>query len=56
MRPDEQGMPGGLDTGKFADIVAVPGSHAIDAANNAARFGEVHFVMRAGVIHKSPEE
>ena len=53
---DEWETLGSLDTGKHADIVAVPGNLAVDAANNADRFGAVHFVMRAGVIHKFSEE
>jgi len=47
---------GSLDSGKHADIVAVPGNLAADASNDPARFGAVSFVMRAGVVYKSSEE
>ncbi len=47
---------GSLDAGKHADIVAVPGNLAAEAAATPTRFGEVNFVMRAGVVYKSSEE
>ena len=43
---------GSLDKGKQADIVAVPG----ELTRDPALFGQAHFVMRAGIVYKSPEE
>lgn len=53
---DEWETLGSLDAGKYADVVAVPGNLADAAIANHERFGAVHFVMRSGVVHKSPEE
>ena len=42
---------GSLDTGKHADIVAVPGKLTEDVS----RFGQVFFVMRSGVVYHSSD-
>lgn len=42
---------GSLDTGKHADIVAVPGK----LTDDVARFGQVFFVMRSGVVYHSSD-
>ena len=39
---------GGIEPGKLADIIAVPG----DPLTDPAEFGRVHFVMKAGRIYK----
>lgn len=41
---------GSLAVGKFADIVAVPG----DPLKDVKRLQEVHFVMKGGLIYRSP--
>ncbi|MCB1684490.1 MAG: amidohydrolase family protein [Pseudomonadales bacterium] len=39
---------GSIDTGKYADIIAVPG----DPLSDPAEFGRVHFVMKEGVVYR----
>ena len=39
---------GSIESGKLADIIAVPG----DPLTDPAQFGRVHFVMKAGQIYK----
>jgi len=43
---------GTIEPGKFADIVAVPGN-PLDDVN---LMGEVDFVMKAGIVYKSPSD
>jgi len=42
---------GSISPGKFADIIAVPG----DPLTDVEQFGQVHFVMKGGVIYKNGE-
>lgn len=42
---------GSLDTGKHADIVAVPGK----LTDDVSKFGQVFFVMRAGVVYHAAD-
>ena len=42
---------GSISAGKFADIIAVPG----DPLSDPAQFGQVHFVMKGGVVYKNQE-
>jgi imidazolonepropionase-like amidohydrolase len=41
---------GAIAPGRYADIIAVPGNPLDDAA----QFGQVHFVMKGGHIYRSP--
>lgn len=43
---------GSLTPGRYADVIAVPG----DPLTDPAEFGRVHFVMKAGVVYKAPQE
>jgi len=42
---------GSISPGKYADIVAVPG----DPLTDVAQFGQVHFVMKGGVVYKGAD-
>jgi imidazolonepropionase-like amidohydrolase len=43
---------GSISAGKFADIIAVPG----DPLTDPDQFGQVHFVMKGGVVYKIQED
>jgi imidazolonepropionase-like amidohydrolase len=45
-----QDRVGSLSAGKFADVIAVEG----DALTDLRRFEKVSFVMKGGVVHKTP--
>ena len=49
---DQWDTLGSLDTGKHADIVAVPGK----LTDDVALFEQVNFVMRSGVVYRSPND
>jgi imidazolonepropionase-like amidohydrolase len=44
-------LAGSIEEGKYADLVAVPG----DPLEDIDLMGQVNFVMKGGIIYKSPE-